>query len=187
MSRFCGTIFLCLVGVMKFGSVSVQEDRSGRTVAFFSTDSSVGVSEKLLGDMKRWSKLHGNVDLRVCLHTNRNDRFHQMIILAHKNVYYRPHKETRPESYQMMYGRVALFLFSEDGKPQTYTVLDTTHRMLYRVGAQTWHVSIPLTPLVMYHEAKAGPVTGREITFAPWAPVGEQEGRIYIRKLLQKL
>lgn len=171
---------------MKLGNISVRKDQSGRSVAFFCKDPSVGVTKKLINAMLDWSKWHNNCDLRVCLHQSRNDRFHEMIILHHRGIYRRPHKETRQESCHVLCGKMTLFLFSADGRVSQRTILDNKHTFVYRIGREQWHTSVPLTPTVIFHEAKSGPFVGNETTFAPWAPADQKQGSVYSKKLLDQ-
>lgn len=80
-----------------------------------------------------------------------------------------------------------LLLFHTDGSIREHTVLSTKDTLLYRIGADQWHVMIPLTPTVIFHETKIGPMTGTETMFAPWAPAHQYAGKTYIRKLIKSL
>lgn len=151
---------------MKFGNISVREDRTGRSIAFFAIGSPVAISKNETSAMIRWSKNHGNCDLRLCLHKSREDRFHQMIILLHRGNNHRQHKERREESYHMIQGRMEVILFDE-GLIKKRIALDPKDAPVYRMAAHTWHATVPLTPIVIFHEAKLGPYSSRNITYAP--------------------
>ena len=171
---------------MKLGNISVREDDTGRSIAFFCKDPSVGVTKELIDAMISWSKRHNSCDLRVCLHQSIEDRFHQMIILLHGGIYRRPHKEIRQESCHIIQGKMMLFLFTSVGKVSRRIIVDNTNTIVYRIGADQWHVSVPITPIVIFHEAKTGPFAGHETKFAPWAPTSQKDGLKYIQGLLEE-
>lgn len=151
---------------MKFGNISVREDRTGRSIAFFVVNSGVTISKNEIRAMIKWSKNHANRDLRLCLHKEKNDRFHQMIILLHRGSNHRQHKENREESYHMIQGRMEVILF-DNGSIKKRIVLDPKDTPVYRMAAHTWHSTVPLTPIVIFHEAKLGPYSRSDITYAP--------------------
>ncbi len=172
---------------MNFGNLNVREDRSGKSIAFFSKETSFGVTHSLIHDMIDWSKHHNNRDLRVCLHRSRDELFHQMIILQHKNVYHRPHLEVNTEGCQIIQGKMALFLFTSDGTVRDKIILGSHQTLIYRMYKGEWHTNMPLTPIVIFHEIKRGPLKEKDRIFAPWAPTDQKNGLLYMQTLLQGL
>lgn len=172
---------------MKFGNLNVREDRTGKSIAFFSTETSSGVTRSLIRDMIGWSKRHDNCDLRVCLHRSRDELFHQMIILQHKNVYHRPHVEAHTEGCQIIQGKMAIFRFQPDGTVLDNIVLDSNRTLVYRMYKGVWHTNVPLTPIVIFHEIKRGPLKEKDRIFASWAPSDAKEGMKFIQRLLNEI
>lgn len=162
---------------MKFGNVPVRRSQTGRTIAFFAATPSVAITGDVISGMVRWSKEHGNCDMRICLHHSPLDQFQEMIILHHRDIYRQPHREARQESYHIIKGTMAVYTFEENGSVKGQIILDGKQTIMYRMDAFTWHVTVPLTPIVIFHESKLGPFRGDETTFAPWAPADKSEGR----------
>jgi cupin fold WbuC family metalloprotein len=172
---------------MKLGSISVKEDTSGKSVAFFSTTPSVAVTHELIEDMIQWSRGHDDNDIRVCLHRSKNDVYQQMIILQHNTVYHRPHKEIKPESYHMICGKMMVCIFHPDGRLDKHYLLSADKVPVCRMGAHTWHMSVPVTPMVIFHEGKAGPYAMTEIQYPFWAPIEEKEGIMYTKQIIKSI
>jgi cupin fold WbuC family metalloprotein len=54
--------------------------------------------------------------MRICAHSNSDDRLHEMIIVHKKNTYVRPHKHFgRSESFHIIYGRVDIVIYEDSG------------------------------------------------------------------------
>lgn len=172
---------------MKFGNLSVREDTGGKTRAFFCNDQSEPVNDDVIHSMTDWTKRHDLQELRICLHENKSDRFHQMIILQHNDRYRRPHKEEVAESYHMIYGSMIVVLFDVYGKVSKRVLLSIPHAPIFRMNRDTWHVNIPVTPTVIFHETKVSLNKEKSIEYPRWAPTEEKQGLVYMRTLLESL
>ena len=85
---------------------------------------------------------------------------------------------------------MAAFVFDEYGQVIDANVLDSSSSFLYRVGENTYHVAVPLSELLIYHESKPGPfLHDNDSVFPSWAPdaTDAEHGLPYTRKLLQIL
>ena len=170
---------------------SVRFDDSGRSAAYFCRKTAVQVSFALISELKEVASQLGDKNVRICLHDGPDAPFHEMVNLEHRGRYYRPHKHpSKGESYHIIEGSMGLFIFDENGSVTDANILDPQSRFLYRVGRDTYHTLIPLTELLIYHEAKLGPFLRQgDSIFAPWSPDGDdiETAMQYTKGLLQNL
>ena len=85
---------------------------------------------------------------------------------------------------------MAAFVFDEYGQVIDANILDSSSSFLYRVGGNTYHVAVPLSELLIYHESKPGPfLHDNDSVFPSWAPDASDadDGLAYTQKLLQIL
>ena len=141
--------------------------------------------------MKSTSEQLVGLDIRICLHDSPEAEFHEMIILQYGGKYSRPHKHpVKGESYHIIEGSMAAFVFDDSGQVMDANVLDASSSFLYRVGGNTYHVAVPLSELLIYHESKPGPfLHDDDSVFPSWAPdtFDAENGLSYTNKLLQIL
>ena len=155
-------------------------DDGTRSIAYFCKNRPIFVDHRLIGDLKEVANSQGNnKNVRLCLHESPDDAFHEMIILERKQGYYRPHKHSsKGESYHIIEGRMAAFVFDEDGMVTESYLLDDNNPSIYRIDKNIFHSIMPLTEWVIYHEAKPGPFLGEgDSIFAKWAPDGTDESK----------
>ena len=170
-------------------SASTRRDDSGKSVAFFCQRLPARVDQDLLEQLKRIARdpATGGKNVRLCLHDGPGAAFHEMVILERKGRYYRPHKHlTKGESYHLIEGSMAAFIFEDDGTIADACVLDPSDRFLYRVGTNMYHAILPLSDWIVYHESKPGPFTGEgDSVYPAWAPDGRDASAVaaYVRTL----
>lgn len=143
-----------------------------RSLTFFCIDDMVGVDEALIDELVDVSERNGRCNARICLHRGPDADFHEMVILEHKGFYYPPHRHAlKGESSHIIRGQLACFCFDDHGEVLRHSVLGRGGNVIFRVGRAQWHAVLPLTDLVVYHEAKPGPFLGaNDSEFAGWAP-----------------
>ena len=172
-------------------SESVWVDEGGRSLGYFCQKKPVKVDEELIQKLKDTSARLDGKNLRLCLHEGPDAAFHEMIILERRSNYYRPHKHmSKGESYHIMEGSQAVFIFDEQGKVIDACVLEPQGSFIYRVGPNMYHAVMPLSDLIIYHESKPGPfIREGDSVFPDWAPDGTdpQEVVEFVDKLQQQL
>ena len=158
---------------------SVWLDGEAKSVAYFCKRNPVRVGAELIEELKAMAARSGR-NVRLCLHDKPSAAFHEMIILEHAGSYYRPHKHRgKGESYHVIEGSMAAFVFDEAGRVVDACRLAPGADFLYRVGADTYHGVLPLTDQVVYHESKPGPFGGEADSLYPaWAPDGSREAEV---------
>ncbi len=174
-----------------FNSPQVRQDKNARTLSYFCTKDVVAITKEIIKQLLEESKKNGDCDIRLSLHKRPSEEFHNMIILQNKGNYYRPHKhEKKVEAYQLIEGKMAVFVFDESGSVKESTILSPEKNFIYRIPSNTWHISIPITKYVIFNEAKPGPFLGKDdSSFADWAPDSSNlnEGKKYFAALLGKI
>lgn len=170
---------------------TVRFDDKGRSAAYFCKRVPVRVDSALIEELKAASVRLGGNNVRLCLHDGPDSAFHEMINLEHKGRYYRPHKHmAKGESYHIIEGKMAAFVFDEDGQVVDANVLDPQVNFLYRIGGNMYHAVMPLSDRLIYHESKLGPFLRESDSIFPvWAPDGSdrEEVATYTSKLLDML
>ena len=123
---------------------------------------------------------------RLCLQHSADEMMQQMINVALKGEYRRPHKHLNiPEANHILVGEMLIFVFDENGNVIEKERLSPEGVFLFRVEKGYYHVSIPLTDEIVYLETKLGPFKASTNIFPEWAPDGKNEllGKKYMEEL----
>ncbi len=169
----------------------VVQDDGPRSLAYFCQQEPIRVEASLIAHLKQVAAKPGAKNVRLCLHPGPDAAFHEMIIVEKRGKYYRPHKHlSKGESYHLIEGEMAAFVFEEDGTVKDACHLTPQGTMLYRVGANMYHAILPLSDLIVYHESKPGPFMGATDSVYPtWAPDGTHPDEVsaFTERLLDTL
>lgn len=99
--------------------------------------------------------------VRINLHSGPDAPVHDMIVALRAGGKPFIHKHrTREESYHLIEGRLLLSLYAADGRVIETTELGghgTGLPLIARIAADQWHSTVPLTEVVLFHEARPGP------------------------------
>ena len=128
--------------------------------------------------------------VRLCLHKNLQDSLHEMIIVLRRDVYVRPHRHMfKTETFHLIEGKMRIFIFDDKGSVSNQIFMDSenkTTNFLCRLEKKIWHMVVPLTDFVVFHEITNGPYTGKgDSIFAPWSPL--ESNRTGIKEFIQRL
>jgi cupin fold WbuC family metalloprotein len=95
----------------------------------------------------------------------------------------------KPESFVVLQGELALFVFDDVGQVTERHVLGRDGLLGIDLAPGLWHTVAAVTETAVCFEVKAGPydaATDKE--FAPWAPrEGDPEAPAYLARLLATL
>ena len=97
------------------------------------------------------------------------------------------------ESYHMIEGRMTVLVFNDSGT--------VTHRIelgeygsgkscMYRLSSSLWHMPLPRSDWVLYHETFTGPfVKERDVEYASWAPEedNDADASVYMENLRKQV
>jgi glucose-6-phosphate isomerase len=99
-----------------------------------------------------------------------------MVLVLCGRSYLRPHRHpaNKNESYHVLEGELAVYLFDDEGQVTRTIELGAAHTgrpFLYRLCAPLWHMPVPHSPVVVYHEVMTGPFDkDRDVEYASWSP-----------------
>ncbi len=166
-----------------------RKDVGARSLSYYSLDPTVQVGERLIAQLILESERAGGVNARVCLHTSPESNFHEMIILERHGYYFPPHRHTnKAQSCNILRGEAAVFVFDDDGNVKRTCVLGRGGNLIFRIGEEHYHLTLPLTDFIVYHEGKPGPFEREgDSIYAEWAPRREDKQAVadYVASLLR--
>jgi cupin fold WbuC family metalloprotein len=159
---------------MRLDPSCFRRDIDARSLSFYTTDPTVGVDQNLINKLIAESN-GGNA--RICLHTMPSSNFHEMIILEREGYYFPPHKHTnKAQSCNILRGEAAVFVFDDKGNVKRKCILGRDGNIIFRIGEEEYHLTLPLTPFIVYHEGKPGPFEREgDSIYAEWAPKREDK------------
>lgn len=110
---------------------------------------------------------------RLCLHRDKSEAVHEMLIVLAGDVYIRPHRHlNKTESFHLIEGRASVVFFDETGQVERNVRLsrDRGDAFLYRIGAPVYHTQLIWSDFVVFYECTRGPFLAEETEYASWAP-----------------
>ena len=117
---------------------------------------------------------------------------HRFLNAWTRGSYAAPHRHLqvpKPESFLVLRGELALFLFDDQGAITETHVLGRSGALGIDLAPGLWHTVAALSETAICYEVKAGPydaATDKE--FAPWAPrEGDPGAAEYLARLLATL
>ena len=167
----------------------IWEDTGAKTVAFFCKSRPVRITAETIDELRQISAQRDGSNVRVCLHSEPASDHHDMVVLERPGRYYRPHLHThKGDCFHVMEGGLGLFTFNEAG--DVIDCADLRQGDIYRVEVNTYHMVMPLTDPVIYHENKPGPFLAEgDSLFPDWSPDGSDpdEAMAYTARLKELL
>lgn len=125
-------------------------------------------------------------------HPTLDDPLHRFLNAWTRGSYAAPHRHLqvpKPESFIVLRGELALFLFDDAGEITETHVLGRDGVVGLDLSPGIWHTVTALTETAVCYEVKSGPydaATDKE--FAPWAPrEGDPGVPAYLARLLAAL
>ena len=97
-----------------------------------------------------------------------------MIIVFHKDTIITPHRHPlgRSESYHLIEGAMNVYFFDDEGNTKNAIRLEEQSKnknFYYRLSSHTWHLPVPTTEFMIYHETITGPFLSEEdIEYPVW-------------------
>lgn len=125
---------------------------------------------------------------RLCLHSGEQDLLHESIIVLTKrdnSQFIHKHLETS-EMNMIIKGRLLVILFDEMGVICRSFVLEQGKKILFRIKHNQYHLSVPLSNIVVFLEIKSGPFDRSKNILPEWTEchVGDELYPAYIQKLV---
>lgn len=143
------------------------EDQNAKTKSYYAKDEDLGVTLELIDQLVVGSR---GQNARICLHRGSEDGFHQMLILEYRGKSFPVHRHPKKsEGYHLIEGEMTLQLFDSAGNIAKVIHL-TPDAPIARVGPNTFHRLVVVSPYAIYHETKPGPfLRDSDKEIPPWA------------------
>jgi len=120
---------------------------------------------------------------RICMHKNKEDNLHEMLIAIRSDSYIRPHRHrNKVESVHLVEGEADIILFNEEGQIIDLVKISPKHNFYYRLDLPYYHTVLVHSPILVIHETTNGPFNPKETEYAPFSPP-EEENVVYIRHI----
>ena len=134
---------------------NLKQDKKAKTPSFFFKKESEKFDKKYTAFLENFYKKNKK-DVRICLHSKKDSKHHDMVILQQRKNFYTPHKHFKKgETYHIIKGSMACVLFSEKGKIKK--ICHIKKNDIFRTPINIFHTMLPVTKFVIYHESKTGP------------------------------
>ena len=144
------------------------------TPTFFNDQDILEVNLSLIKKLKEAASNDLSKRARFNLHKSHQDKVHEMIVVLHKDTYVRPHQHSnKTESFHLIEGSLVVIFFDDDGKIINQIKMsepENKYPFIYRLSRDFWHMVIPLSEFVVFHETTNGPFIKGETKFPDWAP-----------------
>jgi cupin fold WbuC family metalloprotein len=122
-------------------------------------------------------------------HPTLSDNPHRFLNVMLRGTYIAPHRHLDPpksESFLVLEGRVAFFIFHDDGTIAGRHLLGAGAGLGIDISPGVWHTLAVLTDHAICYEVKPGPYfPASDKSFAPWAPrESDPQAAAYLQSLL---
>lgn len=148
------------------------------------------IDEPLLNETTELAKQSPRLRMNYNFHEELNDPVNRLLNAMEPGTYLRPHRHQNPdkdEMFLLLRGKVAVFIFDEDGEIEETCLLDPAKGMYgVEIKAGVWHGLLVLESGSVIYEVKQGPFAPLSLeNFASWSPDAvDREG---IRRYLERL
>ncbi|RHO68165.1 cupin fold metalloprotein, WbuC family [Parabacteroides sp. AF48-14] len=137
------------------------------------------INEALLNETTERAKQSPRLRMNHNFHERLDDPVNRMLNALEPGTYIRPHRHLDPdkdEIFLLLRGRVAVFLFENDGNISRMQILDPKEGVYgAEIKAGTWHSLLVLESGSVIYEIKEGPFAPLAADhFAPWSPAPEE-------------
>jgi len=125
-------------------------------------------------------------------HPSPSDNLHRFLNAWTRGSYAAPHRHwlvPKPESFVMLRGELALFVFDDHGVVTETHVLGRNGLIGIDLAPGIWHTTTALSETAICFEVKPGPYdAATDKQFAPWAPLeGDPAAAAYLAGLISAL
>ena len=167
---------------------NLREDNKAKSKSFFLKKDGEIFDKGLLGFLIKFN-LKYKKDVRICMHKNKKENHHDMIILQQKGNFYPPHKHLKKgETYHIIKGSMVCVLFNKFGKITKYSHIKKNN--IFRTPKNVYHTIIPYSKKVIYHESKIGPFLKKNDSIFPkWSrsPLINKNIDLIVKRIKGKL
>lgn len=149
---------------MNFNNKQFRFDNKGRSIALFVKNKFFLVNKKIIKFLKYQSKKNNFANVRICLHKNKKDKLHDMIVLINKKNKVLIHKHVKKdEIYQILEGKIMIEIFQKNKVKKI--ILDKRNNIIFRMKMNTFHRISPISNCAIFHEIRLGPLNKKDTIF----------------------
>ena len=124
---------------------------------------------------------------RLLMHFDHEDPVQEMLIALGRNCAVMPNRSVgRSESLQVVQGELLLVIFDDNGnvlKRIEMGPAGSDKVFLYRLSSTPWHTMIPLTKMVVVHEALEGPFKQSSEPLPDWLPGDSESLKRFLKEI----
>ena len=124
---------------------------------------------------------------RLLMHFDHEDPVQEMLIALGRNCPVMPNRSVgRSESLQVVQGELLLIIFDDNGnvvKRVEMRPAGSDKVFLYRLSSTPWHTMIPLSEIVVVHEALQGPFNNSSEPLPDWVPGDSQDLKQFLKEI----
>lgn len=147
------------------------------------------IDASLIDSLKEKAKSLPRKRTNFNFHETLEENPHRFLNVMLKSSYFTPHRHLNPpkhESFLVLEGSIAFFVFAENGDVQNIHILGEKGLWGIDILPGVWHTIAVLSEIAVCYEVKPGPyVVTSDKEFAPWAPhEGSPECDAYLMNLL---
>jgi glucose-6-phosphate isomerase len=167
---------------------SNMEKTSG---AIYNSLDVIEITADVVADLKIRALASLRKRFRLCMHHSTEHQTQEMVIVAHKDTYIPPHRHPvgKSESYHVIEGKMTVYFFDDSGRIIRSVKMGKfggKTSFLYRLSSNKWHMPVPTSKWVVYHETYSGPFEKEnDVEFPSWAP--KESDKKKVRKFLASL
>lgn len=138
-------------------------DYTGKSAAIFFKKDFPRINSNYIKSLISFSKKKNNIDVRICMHKNRNAKIQNMINLIYKKKEYLFHKHKyKDEVYHLVKGNMLIEYIE---KKKINKVLLNNDNQIFRMKKNIFHRIKPLSNFIIFHEIREGPFRGNDSVF----------------------
>ncbi|MDR1356508.1 MAG: WbuC family cupin fold metalloprotein [Tannerellaceae bacterium] len=152
------------------------------------------INRQLLDETTEKAKLSPRLRMNYNFHEQPDDQVHRLINAMEPGSYIRPHRHINPdreESFLILSGKIAFFIFNDQGDITEQCILDARAGVYgAEIKAGIWHGLIVMETGTVLYEIKNGPYAPvSPDNFAPWSPAPEDKEGVkkYLNNLCRQL
>ena len=124
---------------------------------------------------------------RLLMHFDHEDPVQEMLIAMGRDCAVMPNRSPgRSESLQIVKGELLLIVFDDNGKVVSRVEMGpygSDKTFLYRLSSTPWHTMIPLSEIVVVHEALQGPFNNSSEPLPDWVPGDSQDLKQFLKEI----
>ena len=124
---------------------------------------------------------------RLLMHFDHEDPVQEMLIAMGRDCMVMPNRSIGwSESLQIVNGELLLIVFDDNGKIVQRVEMGPTGSdkvFLYRLSSTPWHTMIPLSEIVVVHEALQGPFNNSSEPLPDWVPGDSQDLKQFLKEI----